>query len=295
MSNAQCYMIEEARETNRGSNFLIELLKIVFVVFVTICISGILSEVICSLILKNGETLWKNVVVLYSQIFEIIITVLYCSKIERRGVKSVGFRKPWVKEYVIGIVLGAGLFSIVVLLGSILGVFQFCCFNGDVNIAMQLLFLGGFMIQGMSEEVLCRSFAFVTLSRKNSVLKACIGNAILFSLMHIFNEGFSTIPFVNLCLFGIFETLIVMKTSKIWMASAIHSIWNYMQGCVFGFEVSGDEIGNAFFSFEQSKSTLMSGGVFGPEGGLLVTIVLLLGVTILLCNMQKFKGEEKKC
>lgn len=294
MLSTQYYMIEEARKTNRGSKFPIELLKIVLVSFVMICITGIISEVASALILKNGGAFGKDVVILYSEVFGIAITILYCVKIERRSVQSVGFRKPWVKEYAIGMFFGAGMFSIVVLIGTISGGFRFCFFNRGVNIVTQLLLLGGFLIQGMSEEVLCRGFAFVSLSRKNSVLWACIGNAILFSLMHIFNEGFSIIPFINLVLFGIFETLIVMKTNKIWMASAIHSIWNYMQGCVFGFKVSGDDIGNAFCSFQQSEFTLMSGGAFGPEGGLPVTITLLCGVTFLLWDMQIFRGENRK-
>lgn len=279
-------MIEEARSTKRGSKYPLELLKAILAVFAIICVTGLFSELFSSLLLKDGDDTWKDVVILYSEIFGIGTTIFYCTVFEKRSIHSVGFRKPFAKEYGIGCIVGTILFSTVVLLGVICGGFCFCGLNKNINVTMQLLLLAGFAIQGMSEEVLCRGFVFISLARKNSIFSACLGNAILFGLMHIFNEGFSFIPFINLTLFGILETLVVMKTDKIWMASAIHSIWNYMQGCIWGLSVSGDSIGSSIFTFEQSGSDLVSGGAFGPEGGLPVTIVLSIGIIFLLKNMQ---------
>ena len=61
----------------------------------------------------------------------------------------------------------------------------------------------------------------------------------------------------------------------------LHITWNFFQGAVYGFPVSGfGTFGATLLSTEQGGPTLWTGGTFGPEGGLLIPAVMLLGMSL---------------
>lgn len=63
------------------------------------------------------------------------------------------------------------------------------------------------------------------------------------------------------------------------MVGAIHSVWNLVQGNVYGIKVSGMETSCTMFSSAMTDGKeLINGGAFGLEGGLAVTVVLLAGI-----------------
>lgn len=287
-------VIEEAKKTGRGNGIILEFIKSTMVLFVMICISGIITELLCCFIPEDApEDPWANIVILYSEITSIVIGILYCTVCERRSLRSVGFSRPISKSYGMGVILGVLVFSLVVLISTICNGLHFSNVNTNVNILVQVLFLGGFIVQGLAEEVLCRGYIFVSMARKNNNLVASVASSSLFCLIHIFNDGFALLPMLNLILFGIFESLLFLKTNNIWAAGAFHSIWNYMQGCVFGLNVSGNSFSDAFFVFEQTENELANGGTFGPEGSVVVTVVLLAAMAVLVAIMHR-ENEGKQ-
>lgn len=282
----QSTAVEEARMSGRGSKLLPELVKVMIVCFLMICITGILSDLACALMLEDtNQEPWATIILLYGEIVGIGSCILYCTVLERRSLRSMGLRRPVWKPYCAGLCLGALLMALVMLMGTLAGGFRYAHFNADVDLPLQLLLLGGYVVQGMSEEILCRSCALVTLSRKNSMPAAIVCSSLLFSMIHVFNDGVSFLPLLNLFLFGVFESLLFLKTDSIWAAGAVHSIWNYLQGSVFGMSISGNSLSDSFFVFEQTDSALMNGGAFGPEGSILVTAVLLAAIAVLLSGM----------
>jgi membrane protease YdiL (CAAX protease family) len=151
------------------------------------------------------------------------------------------------------------------------------------SLGLVLLFFAGFLIQGMSEELLCRSYLMVSLSRKWPLWACAVSNALLFSLLHVGNPGVTVIALVNIFLFGLFASMLTLRRGSIWMVGAVHSMWNFAQGNLFGIPVSGlagspspliAEMG------EGSWKTLVNGGSFGLEGGLAVTAVLAVACVV---------------
>ena len=86
------------------------------------------------------------------------------------------------------------------------------------------------MLQGFYEELVFRGFFMISIIRKNTIFVAVMVNSILFGLTHGFNNGFQVLALLNLILFGIFESIYLLKTGNIWGISAIHSMWNFIQG-----------------------------------------------------------------
>ena len=110
----------------------------------------------------------------------------------------------------------------------------------------------------------------------------------MFSLMHISNANFGIIPFLNITLFGIFAAVYMLKRGSIWGVAAIHTVWNFMQGNIFGFSVSGNPKFNSVFDTTLGEvGSILSGGEFGLEGGLGATVILLIALVVVLAMPAK--------
>ena len=281
-------MIEEARSTGRGHNLFVEVLKMIGVFVVISMLAQVLGSVLIILAGGHEDDLITTVGLLWAQLFCILGVALYCKFVEKRSLTSVGFvKKDFWKQYLKGLVTGFAMFAAVVLVGTAIGAFRFVGLSDNFNFGIYLLFFGGFVMQGMSEEVMCRGYFMVSMARKSSVVVAVIGNALLFAVMHAPNNGFGFFPCVNLILFAVFASIYTLKTGNIWAVSAFHSIWNFSQGCIFGLSVSGMELLPTLVVFESTDQVLANGGAFGPEGGFVVTIVLLVEIITMLIPLAK--------
>ena len=212
--------------------------------------------------------------------------LLYCLIAERRSLGSLGFiRRGALTEYIAGLLWGLGLFGVCVLLCTVLGTLTLTPAEDTPSWGLLLLFFAGFLIQGMSEELLCRSFLLVSMSRGCPLWMCAVTNALLFSLIHIGNPGVSAIALANLFLFGLFASVLTLRRGSIWMAGALHSMWNFAQGNLFGIPVSGMRGIASPLRAEVSEGTwqgLVNGGSFGLEGGLAVTAVLIVACAVVL-------------
>ena len=113
----------------------------------------------------------------------------------------------------------------------------------------------------------------------------------MFTVFHMGNPNFSIIAFLNITLFGIFAGVFMLKRGSIWAVGAIHSLWNFAQSNLFGFNVSGNPKFDSLLSATDSNfGEILSGGDFGLEGGLGATVVLL--VAILLALLMPTKKSE---
>ncbi len=283
--------IEEAKANGKGSIIWLEILKSFVVVLVIVIASDAIVTMINEYIFHGNETEpFFSLVYLYEQLITVLFTLSYCKFVEHRNLSSMGLRTFEFGNYGKGLLIGFSLFSFVVIFGILTKSISFVTYNSDLNFGLVILFFGGFIIQGFSEELLCRSYVFVSMTRKNSIILAAIFSSALFSMLHIFNDGIGVIPLINLFLFGILEVICFLKTDSIWLAAAVHTMWNYAEGCLYGFSVSGSPINSSVFIFKQEGSTITNGGLFGPEGGVIVTAILVL--TIVLDGVYSMKEKR---
>lgn len=235
---------------------------------------------------EMAEKLSRGLVLpmLFSTCIMTIITIIYCRFLEKRSLYSMGFtREKLFRDYGLGLVTGFVMLSLSVLISWICGTLKYNGFVLGDSIAMFFAFLAGFVIQGMGEEVLLRGYLMISIAGRNSIVLAVFSNSILFSLLHITNSGVSVIGIINLALFGVFASLYVLKSNSIWGACAVHSMWNFAQGNIFGIKVSGLDTGVSLFSFIPTDAgKILNGGEFGLEGGLAVTIVLCVSIAAVL-------------
>lgn len=296
-------LLKAAKEESRGRGhiWIIELLIFAAVFLVTAVISALAQiALIMPAASKAGGTVlgWlignggTSAVLLISLFTTAVVTVgciIFCRYVEGRPLRGMGFvKKDALKKYGTGLLIGLAMFAAAVLLGTLCGAYRFEGMAKGAAGGLALYFLG-FLIQGMSEEVMCRGYLMMSLTRRSPILAGVLLNSVVFGLLHLGNNGFSLLPAVNLLMFGIFMSVYMLRTGDIWGASAIHSIWNFAQGNIFGLSVSGMPALPSIFDFGLSGSKLVNGGAFGPEGGLAVTVVLALSI----CAVCFLKTEDK--
>lgn len=218
---------------------------------------------------------------LFSTVFVIIVFILGAKFLDKRSVESLGFFKEeaW-SQYGLGVGIAAILmiviYSTLALTGSLKS-----GLNADLSIVAWLLGMLGFMFQGMSEEVVMRGYLMNGLAPKWGVPLAMFLNSALFAALHLANPGLSNLALFNLFLAGLFFSAIFYVTDNMWLTGALHSFWNFIMGMVFGVQVSGLDKMESIWLTEFTKGRdLYTGGAFGFEGGLVVTLVMLLAIAI---------------
>jgi len=144
-----------------------------------------------------------------------------------------------------------------------------------------------FIAVGFAEEIYSRGFVMSALRQTKSIPLAVIVSSAIFALLHSFNRGMGLIPYINLFLVGVLFAYMYLRSGSIWLCIGYHITWNYFQGSVFGFPVSGTNQPGIINTFIP-KANILTGGQFGPEGGLAVTMVILLGFLIV---RQAFKNR----
>ncbi len=219
--------------------------------------------------------------------FLILAVILWSRLFERRSFAGLGFvRRGAVAEYLVGLVAGVLLFSGAVGLCVLVGIAKVDVAAFPPSWWFLFLFFVGFLIQGMSEELLCRSFLMIGLSRKWPLWACILTNAGIFSALHFLNPGVTPLALLNIFLFGVLASLLTLRRGSIWMVAALHSLWNFAQGNLFGIPVSGLTGAPAPLTTVITGDTrwqrLLGGGDFGMEGGLAATAVLIVGILVIM-------------
>lgn len=226
---------------------------------------------------------------LLSDIVMMLIVFLFCRFIQKRKLRTLGFiKKGMLKEYGLGMLLGFAFFSVCVLLGVLFGGLKIEGISPEFSIGIFVAYLLGYMVQGMTEEVLCRGYFLGSYARRYPVYAAVLANSLLFASLHLLNSGISVLAFINITLFGIFASIYFIRRGSIWGIGAFHSIWNLVQGNFYGIKVSGTPVGNTLFTTQAiAGKSLLNGGDFGMEGSLICTIVLTCGIIFLYTRKNK--------
>ena len=200
----------------------------------------------------------------------------------KRSKLSLGLRKEKsLRDYLFGAFLGIISVGIIVLFLYLSGNLEINLSMGQISTPIFILYFIGWIFQGFNEELLCRSILVNYFASKKSIGFAFIFSSAIFSLLHIFNDGFSILPCINIFLIRLVFSLCFYAFDNIAMSSGFHSFWNMAQANIFGISVSGVyKTKNTIFYSNNIGKDIINGGEFGIEGGLITTPLLLILVII---------------
>lgn len=150
-----------------------------------------------------------------------------------------------------------------------------------------------FLLVAVTEEVMLRGFVLGRmLSEGMNRFVALLLSSALFSAMHLFNPNFAFLPFVNILLAGCLLGASFLYTRNLCFPIVLHWFWNWLQGPVLGYEVSGTDCGQTLLTLRLKGNDLLTGGSFGFEGSLLCTVLLIVGTSAIVGYYERRGRKE---
>ena len=192
-------------------------------------------------------------------------------------------------ELVKGLAVGFLLFSLVALLVLLSGAGSFEWGQLTLEPFLYILILLPlWMIQGGAEELVTRAWLLPVAVKKTNLPIGLLTSSLLFALLHLGNPDIGILPILNIALFGLFASLYLLRTDNVWGIIGLHTAWNFSQGNIYGFSVSGTGVDAAVLNFiPKTDSSWLTGGDFGAEASIFSSLILLLAVLYLLFRMKK--------
>ncbi len=244
----------------------------------------------------------------YSLLFsEIIMLVaitgsIYVARtlVDQRSFASLGLKmntRAWI-DLGVGIGITALMMSIIFLVEWAFGWLYFQDFAWNLQppktLAINtLIFLGVFLIVGWQEELLSRGYWLQNLEDGLSIYWAVGISSALFAIAHLANPNFSIGSLVGLIASGLLLAYGYTSTRSLWLPIGLHIGWNFFEGCVFGFPVSG--LNTSRLIVHTLKGPILwTGGAFGPEAGLILLPALAIGTFFIWVYSTKNTGEAPK-
>lgn len=229
----------------------------------------------------------------------LILTTGFMTKlVENRPFISIGLslEKTSLKEFGWGVIIGLLMISVFFLIGYSLAMFKISDIFSPKEFIKDLpIYLVAIFLAACSEEFLFRGYPFQILTEGIGIYPTVFLTALIFGSFHRLNPHITTLGLVNDGLAGILLGMAYLKVKSLWMPFGIHFSWNFFQGMVYSFPVSGIEFETRIFQIEIGKPTLLSGGPFGPEGSIITTVILciFIGVLVLWDGLRPTKRMQK--
>jgi membrane protease YdiL (CAAX protease family) len=243
--------------------------------------------------LKAADVLWA-----------LLLTWLFGRYIDRRRFAEFGVRLStgWLDDTILGLALGA------IQMGAIVAIEWLANWARvaplpDPFVALRsrdaVLGLVLFVLVAVGEELIFRGYVQTNLqegvgahrptsaeaglqstSDRRSAAVAVGVTAVLFGLFHVLNPNLTLLAMLNLILAGVALGVGYWATGSLLLPMAYHLSWNFVQGSILGLPVSGMRYGGLLIVADQGGLPWLTGGAFGPEGGLLGTLMLLVTVGV---------------
>ncbi|MBA4115682.1 MAG: CPBP family intramembrane metalloprotease, partial [Rubrobacter sp.] len=224
----------------------------------------------------------------------ILVSVWFTGRFfDRRPFSGFGLRpdRSWWLDLCFGLALGAllmaGVFIVELAAGWIAVTGTFETTSGEPFVLAIIYPLVTFLCVGIAEELLSRGYQLTNIAEglnypglgtRGAVLLAWVISSSLFGLLHLGNPGATVVSTINIAFAGLLLGTGYVLTGQLAIPIGLHITWNFFQGNVFGFPVSGiDPIGATFISIDQGGPTSLTGGLFGPEAGLLGLTAMVVG------------------
>lgn len=207
--------------------------------------------------------------------------------LDKHSFESLGLQlnSRTLLDILAGILITFLQMGLIYLLMSWLGWITFEGFAWEVDpmelvIRNTLLFFLTFVGVAWSEELLSRGYHLQTIASGLNLLWGVILSSAVFGILHLGNPNATWVSAVGIFLAGLLFAYGYLRTRQLWLPIGMHLGWNFFEGVVFGFPVSGLDI-YPLTRIQVQGPELWTGGAFGPEAGLIVVPALILGALLI--------------
>lgn len=224
--------------------------------------------------------------------------------LDRRRFSDFGFRldTDWWVDFGFGLALGAGLMTAIFLVElaagwvRVTGWFQ----PPRTFLPNAALVFALFLSVGVYEELVARGYVLTNvaeglsgyLSSRGSAAVAVVVSSAVFGGAHASNPNATLVSTLAVSFAGVMLASGYVLTGELSVPVGLHVTWNVFQGVVYGFPVSGMRVDAAVVAVEQGGPSVVTGGQFGPEAGLLGIAAILVGTAATVAWVRYRYGPE---
>lgn len=245
-----------------------------------------LTELFGQLEVSRGEVHHFLIIQAFTLMGALLVIWIFCKNIDRISLYSLGLAlKGRARDIYIG--LAAGALTMAAGMGILMAMGLRSIKHAGFGVSAFFSSLVLCVLISLSEELLVRGYILRNFMQSFNKYTALVLSAILFAILHVFNPNISPVGILNLFLAGILLGASYIYTKNLWFPVALHFSWNFFQGPVFGFRVSGLDL-NAVIFQEPPADVVFSGGQFGFEGSVIATFLTLLLIGWVI---YYFRGE----
>jgi len=207
--------------------------------------------------------------------------------LDRKSFESLGLKLN--QQALFDVIAGIGIafvqmgFIYILMLGLNWLTFEGFAWEFDpINVVVTgvLTFFVAFMFVGWNEELFSRGYHLQTIASGTNLFWGVIISSAIFGALHLANPSATWVSTAGIFFAGIYLAYGYLRTKQLWLPIGLHIGWNFCEGVVFGFPVSGLDI-YALTRIEVTGPEIWTGGPFGPEAGLIVLPSLLLGAGLI--------------
>lgn len=210
----------------------------------------------------------------------IIALLIMCYFIDKKSLYQLGFTwKGYGNDAWIGFFTGILLLTAGTLILLVSESIFYTSLQLNISYLLKCVLL--FFVVAIMEEVIFRGYILHHLMQDFNKWIALIISAFLFALMHAANPSVTFFSVFNIFIAGCLLGINYIYTKNLWFAVFLHFSWNFFQGPVLGYSVSGIEL-NGLLEQTNTGNNLLTGGVFGFEGSILAPVFQLIAIVIFI-------------
>ncbi len=227
-----------------------------------------------------------------SSAIAIALVIAFCRFIDHQPIKALGFAWPgYQQDALAGFCLAPAILGI----GTLVLYFHNNLQWEDITFHARDLFIGlVFMIMiAVAEEMVFRGYLLNNLLQSFNKWVALSISAALFAILHGTNPGIGVVAMINLVLGGLLLGINYIYTRNLWFAIFLHFSWNFFQGPVLGYKVSGVGL-QSLLQQNLQGDVLFTGGSFGFEGSIIDTFVTLMAILLLYMAYEGWRVRKSE-
>lgn len=179
------------------------------------------------------------------------------------------------KGFGLGVLVGVLPAAAAILFSLPLGHAQFVGDTGGPALYLKQVGLTALILApaALVEEMIFRGVGQVVLAKAFGRLPALLALSVLFALAHILNPNHTALGLTNIALAGVFLGIAFYAPGGIWTAWGAHLGWNATLAALDA-PVSGLPFQIPWIDYLPGGPVWLTGGSFGPEGGLLASVAI---------------------
>lgn len=209
----------------------------------------------------------------------IVVYVAFVRFVERRPVSELA-REPLARELGGGLLGGAGLYTLCVLILMVLGVYRV---DGINPLPLILPSIAMAISSSVFEELLHRGVIFRNVEELAGSWIALLVSALIFGLRHLGNPEGTLIGALAITVeAGLLLAALFILTRRLWLSIGFHMGWNFVQSGIYSGSVSGAFEQPGLFKATLEGPEFLTGGSFGMEGSVVAfTLCTATGLLVL--------------